>query len=76
MFAAAQRGNWNPGGQDFQVYLDNNLLGTFHPTSTGYTDYSTSTFTATAGAHTVMFVGALGGDHTAFIDNVRIIGGP
>jgi RHS repeat-associated protein len=76
-FAAAQRSNCcNAGGQDFQVYLDTNLLGTFHPASGSYADYSTPTFTTTAGAHTVKFVGLnpLGGDHTAFVDNVRILG--
>jgi RHS repeat-associated protein len=78
-FAAAQRTNCcNAGGQDFQVYLDNTLLGTFHPASGSYADYSTQTFTTTAGAHTLKFVGvnSLGGDHTAFIDNVRITGSP
>jgi hypothetical protein len=78
-FGAIQRTNCcNTGGQDIQVYLDTNLLGTFHPGAAGYTDYSTPTFTTTAGAHMVKFVGLnpLGGDHTAFIDNVRIIGGP
>jgi len=78
-FAAAQRLNCcNAGGQDFQVYLDNTLLGTFHPSTAGYSDYSTATFTTTGGAHELKFVGLnlLGGDHTAFIDNVRIQGSP
>jgi hypothetical protein len=78
-FGAIQRTNCcNAGGQDIQVYLDTNLLGTFHPATYGYVEYSTSTFTTTAGAHTVKFVGlnSLGGDHTAFVDNVRILGGP
>jgi RHS repeat-associated protein len=78
-FAAAQRTNCcNTGGQDIQVYLDSTLLGTFHPSSGSYLEYSTANFTTTAGSHLVKFVGLnpLGGDHTAFIDNVRINGSP
>ncbi|MDQ1707033.1 MAG: hypothetical protein QOJ88_244, partial [Pyrinomonadaceae bacterium] len=78
-FAAIQRMNCcNAGGQDIQVYLDANLLGSFHPGTSGYTDFSTSAFNTTAGAHTVKFLGLnpLGGDHTAFVDNVRISGNP
>lgn len=74
-FAAAQRSNCcNTGGQDFQVYVDNSLVGTFHPATGGYAYYSTPVFTTTTGAHTLKFVGlnSLGGDHTAFIDNVRV----
>ena len=77
VFAAAQRGNCcNAGGQDFRVYIDNTLLGTFHPSSIYYYDYETATFTVPAGTHTLKFaaVNPLGGDHTAFIDNVRISG--
>jgi len=77
IFKAAQRGNCcNAGGQDFQVYVDNQLLGSFHPISTSYLDYDTPAFTVSAGAHTIKFaaVNPLGGDHTAFIDNVRIVG--
>jgi len=78
-FAAIQRTNCcNAGGQDLAVYIDTTQLATFHPGSAGYLEYSTPTFTATAGSHTVKFVGLnlLGGDHTAFIDNVRITGSP
>ena len=74
-FAAAQRSNCcNYGGQDFQVYLDESLLGTFHPASGSYAYYSTPTFTTTAGLHTLKFVGlnSLGGDHSAFIDDLRV----
>jgi RHS repeat-associated protein len=77
-FAAAQRGNYSHGGQDFRVYLDNTLLGTFRPTSNNYLDYATTTFRTTAGPHTIKFAGldSSGGDNTAFIDNVRITGSP
>jgi RHS repeat-associated protein len=78
-FSAAQRSNCcNTGGQDIQVYLDSDLKGTFHPSSGSYAEYSTAAFSTTTGAHTLKFVGLnpLGGDHTAFIDNVRFNGSP
>lgn len=73
-FKAAQRGNWNQGGQDFDVYLDGMLLGTFRPADTAYAEMSTAPFTTTAGSHVLKFVGknTNGGDNTAFIDNVYI----
>lgn len=73
-FAAAQRNNYTNGGQDFQVYLGDILLGTFRPISMGYNEYSTPVFTTTTGAHTLKFAGlnSVGGDNTAFIDNVRV----
>ncbi len=70
-FAAAQRAG---NGQDFQVTLDGAPLGTFKPAGTGYATYATLPFTATAGSHTLAFVGldTAGGDNTAFIDAVRV----
>jgi len=60
------------GRQDIHVYVESDLKGTFHPSSGNYAEYSTANFTTTAGSHVVKFVGLnpLGGDHTAFIDNV------
>lgn len=78
-FAAAQRGNCcGAGGQDFQVYLDDFLLTTIRPSSTSYVDYSTPEFNTTAGTHVLKFAGldSLGGDNSAFIDNVRITNSP
>ena len=78
-FSAIQRTNCcNTGGQDIGVYLDDVLIGSFHPGSTGYLEYSTQAFSTTTGTHTIKFAGLnpLGGDHTAFIDNVRITGSP
>src|SRR5262249_1254710 len=73
-FYAAQRGNFNNGGQDFDVYLDSTLLATFRPGSTSYNLLSTPAFNTTAGSHTLQFVGrdSSGGDNTAFIDAVRV----
>src|SRR5262249_21694692 len=50
-FYAAQRGNFNNGGQDFDVYLDSTLLATFRPGSTSYNLLSTPAFNTTAGSH-------------------------
>ena len=73
-FKAAQRGNAGQPGQDFDLYLDATLLGTFRPADTSYAQLSTAAFTTTAGAHTLKFVGrnTSGGDNTAFIDDVRL----
>src|SRR6185437_8310613 len=77
-FSAIQRTNCcNAGGQDIGVYIDTSLIGSVHPGTAAYTEYSLP-FTTTAGAHTIKFAGLnpLGGDHTAFLDNVRITGSP
>jgi RHS repeat-associated protein len=73
-FKAAQRGNFNQGGQDFDVYLDNTFLATFRPASSSYATLTTPTFTTTTGSHTLKFQGrnSSGGDNTAFIDAVRV----
>ncbi|HEX3252822.1 MAG TPA: RHS repeat-associated core domain-containing protein [Pyrinomonadaceae bacterium] len=77
-FSAIQRTNCcNTTGEDIGVYLDNTLVGTFHPSNTAYVEYSTAPFTTTTGAHTVKFAGLNAtGDQTAFIDKVRITGTP
>jgi RHS repeat-associated protein len=77
-FVAAQRTNCcNAGGQQFAVYLDGTLLGTFNPPLNGvYTEYSTASFKTTTGAHTLKFVGLNPGGQAGFIDHVRITGSP
>jgi len=77
-FFAAQRTNCcNPGGQQFAVYLDGTLLGTFNPPLNGvYVEYSTTVFTTTAGSHILKFVGLNPGGQAAFIDHVRLSGAP
>ena len=72
-FAAARRGNYG-GTEDFQVQVDGNVVGTFAPTSSTYQAESTASFTVSAGAHVVRFVGidSAGGDNTALLDNVSI----
>nr|MBA3949971.1 DUF642 domain-containing protein [Acidobacteriota bacterium] len=73
-FAAAQRGNWQASRQDFQVYVDDRLVGSYTPGGTAYDAFTTASFTATASSHVVRFVGrdSAGGDNTVFIDRVRI----
>ena len=48
-FDAAQRGDSQASQQDFQVLVDGSVIGTFTPTETSYTLYTTATFTVTAG---------------------------
>jgi RHS repeat-associated protein len=76
-FQAAQRGNFNSGGQDFDVYVDSTFLATFRPASTNYGLLSTPAFNTTAGTHTLKFVGrdsAGGNGNAAFIDAVQVTG--
>ena len=75
-FKAAQRGNYQSSSQDFEVFVDSKSLGVFRPTGTSYSELTTASFTTTAGAHTIKFVGknTNGGDNTVFIDDVRVTG--
>jgi hypothetical protein len=73
-FNAAQRGNGG-GNQTLQVLVDGKVVGTFNNLSgTAYTTLTTSSFTVTAGTHTVTIQGTNlnGGDNTAFIDQVAL----
>jgi hypothetical protein len=75
-FLASQRQNQTQAGNTFNVLIDNTVIASFAPTQTGtnYVQY-TATFTATAVAHKLSFVGSdlNGGDNTVFLDNVQII---
>jgi len=72
-YSAAQRGAVQNGGQTWNVVIDNTAISSNSPGAgaTSYTTY-TASFTATATAHTLAFVGTdlNGGDNTVFIDNV------
>jgi hypothetical protein len=82
-FSAAQRAS-NPHYEVIEVLVDGGSVGTIIPTistnpSSGNTVYpygpcQTANFTVTAGMHNVEFLGSnpLGGDNTAFIDEVAI----
>jgi len=71
-FDAAQRSNFG-GRQDFAVQLDDVVVGVFEPASYRYRELR-ATFVASAGTHTLEFVGidTVGGDNTAFIDKIRL----
>lgn len=74
-FAAAQRAQYQNGGETWQVRIDNAVIGNFNSpaSATNYVDYPIN-FTATAATHTLRFVGTdiHGGDNTLLIDNVRL----
>jgi alpha-L-rhamnosidase len=75
-FSAAERGDGNQhGGQSWNVSINGVVVSSYNPSSnaTSYVDY-TASFTATAKAQTLTFVGTdlKTGDNTVFIDNVRI----
>jgi len=73
-FSSAQRQNYNHGGQTFLVEVDGVIEGTITPVGTTYANYTSSPFSVGAGSHTISFVATdpLGGDNTAFIDNVQV----
>ena len=77
-FLAAQRAIYQTHYQEIEVLVDAAVVGTRStPLNTLYGSYQTSTFTvAAAGAHTITFLGLnpLGGDNTAFIDQVTLDG--
>jgi hypothetical protein len=60
--------------QEIEVLVDGTQVGTITPTGTSYNAYQTSSFTVTAGMHTIQFVGLdpQGGDNTALMDEVQI----
>ena len=72
-FMAAQRSGYP--NQDFDVLVDGTSVYHCTPGSTAYGQYTTATFTVTAGADTIKFRGddSGGGDRTAFIDAISIV---
>ncbi|MYM23277.1 PEP-CTERM sorting domain-containing protein [Duganella sp. FT135W] len=72
-FDMALRSGYN-AGQVVSVTLDGNNLGTFPAASTAWGNFSTSSITLGAGAHTLSFQGLTQdhGDTSAFIDNVSL----
>jgi glucose/arabinose dehydrogenase len=73
-FQATQRANYLPSQEDLAVLVDGVVVGTFTPAGTSYAAYSTGPFVLPAGSHTVTFQGldSVGGDNTAFLDNVQL----
>jgi len=59
--------------QTFEVRVGGQIVGTFSPTSTGYTAFDTDFFTVEAGVHDVAFVStASDGERTAYIDALTL----
>ncbi|OAI50295.1 hypothetical protein AYO44_05775 [Planctomycetaceae bacterium SCGC AG-212-F19] len=74
-FQAAQRGNYQPAGnQTIDVLIDGNVVGTFTPWGTNYQSFTTAPIALSGGTHTLTFEGLNSGDTTAFIDTVSIGG--
>ena len=73
-FQAAQRLNVENGGQDFEVIVDNTIVGTFKPTGGSYQTFTTAAFDIAAGTHTITFQGldTATNDNTAFIDAIVV----
>jgi hypothetical protein len=73
-FQSAQRAIFQTNYQEIEILVDGQDEGLIDPTSTGYAEYQSSTFTVAAGAHVVEFLGLNpeGGDDTAFLDEVTL----
>ena len=73
-FSAAQRQNHQASSQEIKVTVDGVSVLTLTPLGTSYAGYTTASFAATAGSHTIAFVGLDpdSGDNTAFIDQASI----
>lgn len=73
-FYAANRADFG-GLQEFDVFVDDELLGHYAPTADGrYTFHETAPFTVDAGEHTISFVATtVTGDNTGFVDDVRVV---
>jgi lysophospholipase L1-like esterase len=75
-FRSEGRSNAGSGANTIAVTVDGNNLGTFTPVTTGWTLFTSTPFTATAGIHTVAFTGTIPyttSDCTSFIDDVQIV---
>ncbi|MGV9194155.1 chitobiase/beta-hexosaminidase C-terminal domain-containing protein [Microbacterium sp. MC2] len=73
-FYAANRADFG-GLQEFDVFVDDQLLGHYAPTADGaYTFHETAPFTVDAGEHTISFVATtVTADNTGFVDDVKVI---
>lgn len=72
-FKAEQRSaNQDPTGIHLQLELDGSVVWSGIPVKTGFTSYTTSSFTVSAGSHYLAFHGLnpAGNDNTIFIDSV------
>jgi len=61
------------GVQSFDVFIDDTLIGSYAPSSTSYSAFSTDAFTVQSGDHVIRFAATTTtGDNTAFIDAITI----
>ena len=70
-FQAAQRGSGNHGGQEIEVLVDGNVVGTITPVGTAYATYASNVFTVSAGQHVIKLLGLEAGS-TALFDQVIV----
>ncbi|MBB6635906.1 chitobiase/beta-hexosaminidase C-terminal domain-containing protein [Cohnella thailandensis] len=72
-FQAAKRAGFG-GQQKFDVYVDEEVVGSFEPSSGSYAAFSTESFTfSEPGRHKIRFVATTTtGDNTAFVDDIAI----
>ena len=75
-FDAAQSGAALGGSQQFQVLVDNQVVGTFTPGGIQYASYTTNAFTVARGYHTIQFVDTNASTGMAFLDDVTISTSP
>jgi hypothetical protein len=73
-FYAANRADFG-GLQEFDVFVDDQLVGHAAPAETGeYEFHQTDSFTVESGQHTISFVATtFEGDNTGFVDDVKVI---
>ena len=72
IFSAAQRPNYT--SNVLTAFFNGVNLGTFNPTSTAFSLFTTSSFTASGSSGTLTFMGAPSttGDNDTALDNVRV----
>jgi hypothetical protein len=73
-FLAAQRQNAQTQSESLEILVDGVIVGNVTAASTTYGLYDTSTFSVSAGVHTIEFLGVnpSHGDDTVFIDDVQL----
>ncbi|WP_366296010.1 chitobiase/beta-hexosaminidase C-terminal domain-containing protein [Paenibacillus sp. AN1007] len=71
-FKAAKRTSFG-GTQSFDIYFDNQVIGSYQPESGSFETFRTDAFETSGGKHTIKFAATTTqGDNTAFIDDVSI----
>jgi hypothetical protein len=62
------------GDETFNVLVDGQVVGSFHPGGTSYSTFTTNNFALSAGSRTIEFlgVGGAGSKQTALIDDLRL----